>query len=427
MKKLFFGIMIIALISLSISSQSILIKSPKGGSKWVPGKSMEINWTAQGKMNKDVKITLLGAIARTQIMKISVKTPNDGNFRWSIPKSIGGGNYFIRVKTVDNKVTKDSGKVFIGFEKKKDPPVNSNTPNYNPNAANIIQPQLVKQKKNVLVVDPVVVTFKPERETINYGESVKLFFHYKKAMKAHIYNRTVYTGDLLKNPKFPEFNSFIIVKPEKTSRFEVNVFSAFKSITRECFVTVKGGPPTPPPPPPSTGKLPQVTLFKAVPKVVDFGKGTTLKLKATNASSIVITDPKGIKVFTWTGSTSATVNKDIPVKLYKEKNTYKLVASNSQGNHSGAAWATWKSVIRDFSIKSVNNQYITFKYDYSLAETAYIKKLNTNTNKWDKVLTLHCYGISCARERKVKFSLGKYRLELIGSQGIVYSSILKIH
>ncbi len=421
MKKIFFGVVIIALITVSISSQSILIKSPKGGSKWVPGNSMPIVWTANGNMDKYVKISVYTSPGGKQVLKIVAQTENDGNFNWNIPGDFYGGDYFIRVKTLNNKVWKDSGKVFIGNEVKNKNPGNSNLPYVNPNAGNTLHPKYMS--RNTLVVEPIIVKFIAEKGTINYGESVKLFFHYKDIMKAHIYNRTIAQGNLLKNPKFPEFDSYIIVKPEKTSRFELNVSSAFKTIFKTCIVTVKGGP-APPPPPPPAKKLPEVTLFKAVPKVVDFGKGTILKLQATNAAIIIITDPEGNKVFDWKGLPSVVHNKNIPVKLYSENNTYKLLAKNNNGEYTSATWANWKSVIREFRVKSVNSQYIVFKYDYSLAEPAYIKMLNTNTNKWDIVLTLHCYGLSCARERSVKYRPGKYRLELIGSQGIVRSNAL---
>jgi hypothetical protein len=107
MKKLSFLIFLIYIFWSSISySQTIRITNPRSGSIWYKGNTYTITWTATGSMNVKVKIRLYQG--DTKILGITDSTANNGSYAWTIPTSLVPGNYYIRVKTIDNKVFDDS-------------------------------------------------------------------------------------------------------------------------------------------------------------------------------------------------------------------------------------------------------------------------------------------------------------------------------
>ena len=46
---------------------------------------------------------------------------------------------------------------------------------------------------------------------------------------------------------------------------------------------------------------------------------------------------------------------------------------------------------------------------------------------WDTISELKCYSESCQKDVEVKFALGKYKLVLIGKEGVFESNVLKVH
>ena len=112
-----------------LNSQTITITSPKAGSNWYYGKSYTISWTKTGSMHEFVKIRLLNETGTTKILEISNRTINNGNFRnWKVPDSIPSGKYVIRVKTVDDAVSDDSGKFNISKTSYSPKPIKTTQP-----------------------------------------------------------------------------------------------------------------------------------------------------------------------------------------------------------------------------------------------------------------------------------------------------------
>lgn len=92
----------------SIVGTSITVMAPTAGTKWQRGVVHTITWTKTGALNANVKIRLYkGTVLSLTIVST---TANDGSFNWKIPASLVlANNYKIRVNTVDNLVTGDSG------------------------------------------------------------------------------------------------------------------------------------------------------------------------------------------------------------------------------------------------------------------------------------------------------------------------------
>jgi 5-hydroxyisourate hydrolase-like protein (transthyretin family) len=91
----------------------IVVTSPHNGDVWHKGNSAGyvIRWTKRGAMNANVKIRLYRG--KELISRIVDNTPNDGEYRWVIPREVGVGKYKIMVKTVDNAVFNDSAPFTI--------------------------------------------------------------------------------------------------------------------------------------------------------------------------------------------------------------------------------------------------------------------------------------------------------------------------
>jgi len=95
-----------------VFSQSITVTSPSGGDAWVKGSTPTIAWTKSGTMDANVKITLRNTDGSLHSV-ITMSTPNDGNYPWTVPASLANGDYRIRVKTVDNSVTDDGDQFSV--------------------------------------------------------------------------------------------------------------------------------------------------------------------------------------------------------------------------------------------------------------------------------------------------------------------------
>ncbi len=88
-------------------AQTVTVTSPQSGQVWYKGQTYTITWTKSGTMNSKVKIRLYQGA--TKVLSITDSTENDGSFIWTIPTNLTAGDYFIRVKTIDNLVYGNSG------------------------------------------------------------------------------------------------------------------------------------------------------------------------------------------------------------------------------------------------------------------------------------------------------------------------------
>ncbi len=109
MKKLYLILTILLVSATFIFGQTITVTSPAAGDEWITGSSHNITWIKTGRMNDDVKIRVYNA-AGAKVLDIVDNTDNDGSYEgWRVPGSLPEGTYTIRVKTIDNRVTGDSG------------------------------------------------------------------------------------------------------------------------------------------------------------------------------------------------------------------------------------------------------------------------------------------------------------------------------
>jgi hypothetical protein len=107
--------LMVSILALSISAlahaQRITLTAPAAESVWNINRTYTITWTTRGDMIDRVKIFLLAGGSRALV--ITSTTPNSGSYSWTVPDSQPPGRYSIRVRTVDNAVTGDSGAFSI--------------------------------------------------------------------------------------------------------------------------------------------------------------------------------------------------------------------------------------------------------------------------------------------------------------------------
>lgn len=105
---------------ISLSRSGITVTDPHKGTIWFKGAGAIVNWTRTVKMDSSVRILLYPYAPRKTLSKpdlrltdrlghtITPGTPNDGNFKWSVPKKIASGLYLVVVETLDGKFRGES-------------------------------------------------------------------------------------------------------------------------------------------------------------------------------------------------------------------------------------------------------------------------------------------------------------------------------
>lgn len=86
---------------------SIAVTSPASGASWCKGQAYNITWTKTGSVDAQVKIRLQDSGSTTNILSIADNVAGN-SYSWTIPNSVGNGNYRIRVRTMDNEIIGDS-------------------------------------------------------------------------------------------------------------------------------------------------------------------------------------------------------------------------------------------------------------------------------------------------------------------------------
>ena len=129
MKRLLIFVAAILTVFCITYGQSITVTSPAAGDGWITGSTHDIAWTKAGRMHEFVKIRLFN-VAGARVLAISDRAENNGLFRnWRIPGTIPPGDYTIRVKTLDDDVSDDSGVFSIsGPETDISPEITVNMP-----------------------------------------------------------------------------------------------------------------------------------------------------------------------------------------------------------------------------------------------------------------------------------------------------------
>lgn len=111
MKRIFFILIFIFIISGVASAGVLTVTSPAAGSSWCIDQQANpvlITWNEIPKDHQNVKIRLFDSTLANQILKITDNTPNDGSYNWVIPANIPPGQYRIRVKSTDDQASGNS-------------------------------------------------------------------------------------------------------------------------------------------------------------------------------------------------------------------------------------------------------------------------------------------------------------------------------
>lgn len=106
MKKAVCLMVLFGILTLALSGQTIIVTSPAAGNTWCVGGTYTITWTKSGNMDARVLIRLKNG--NSVLLTISSDTANSGTFPWTIPAQVAPGQYYVRVKTLNNAVTGDS-------------------------------------------------------------------------------------------------------------------------------------------------------------------------------------------------------------------------------------------------------------------------------------------------------------------------------
>ncbi len=87
---------------------SITVTSPTSNDRWEKGTTHNITWDREGNLSANVKINVFrNSILQGNFVE-QLTGPNSGTYSWTIPNGYTSGNYVLRIKTDDNKVSDDS-------------------------------------------------------------------------------------------------------------------------------------------------------------------------------------------------------------------------------------------------------------------------------------------------------------------------------
>lgn len=96
------------LFAIFVTPPSLTVTTPAAGVKWATGSVRAITWTRTGTMDANVRIELWRNGVKA--LDIAASTANDGGYDWLIPASLAAAsNYIVRVTTLDNAISDDSG------------------------------------------------------------------------------------------------------------------------------------------------------------------------------------------------------------------------------------------------------------------------------------------------------------------------------
>ncbi|MGD8534868.1 MAG: Ser-Thr-rich GPI-anchored membrane family protein [Candidatus Aminicenantes bacterium] len=101
MKKLIFTFLAVFILIGFVFSQNVTLSQPNPASKWMKGKTYTIQWTRPGRMPSHVEISIMSPENRRFTRLIVKRTPNNGQYKWTVPQDIPAGKYEVRLKTVD--------------------------------------------------------------------------------------------------------------------------------------------------------------------------------------------------------------------------------------------------------------------------------------------------------------------------------------
>jgi hypothetical protein len=113
MKKAIWLLIFCGTLGTMLAGQTINVYSPKTGDYWVAPDKYTIKWKATGSMDSFVTIRLRNSSGLVQVL--ADKTENDGSFDCPFSNPVPApGKYYIRVRTLSDGVTGDSGEFSFG-------------------------------------------------------------------------------------------------------------------------------------------------------------------------------------------------------------------------------------------------------------------------------------------------------------------------
>ena len=100
------------LFAITVTAPAITMTAPVAGANWAVGTAHAITWTKAGALDANVRVELFKGGVKA--LDIAATTPNDGSHDWTVPTSLGdGSDYVVRVTTLDDAVSADSGAFTI--------------------------------------------------------------------------------------------------------------------------------------------------------------------------------------------------------------------------------------------------------------------------------------------------------------------------
>jgi C1A family cysteine protease len=100
------------LFAVTVTQPAITVTAPGAGADWKTGSAQVITWTRAGALDDNVRIELFkGGV---KLSDITASAANNGSYDWLLPGSLAdGSDYVVRVTTLDNVVSADSGMFSI--------------------------------------------------------------------------------------------------------------------------------------------------------------------------------------------------------------------------------------------------------------------------------------------------------------------------
>ena len=107
-------------------AQQITVTQPAAGVTWNMGGTYVIQWTSTGTTKPTVKIMLWKD--GTFVTDIVESTPNNGSYSWTIPTTLGPGNYKVRVRTIGDNIVGIGPAFNIASASSSTPPIKVTRP-----------------------------------------------------------------------------------------------------------------------------------------------------------------------------------------------------------------------------------------------------------------------------------------------------------
>lgn len=104
MRRIIIFVITILVVSSALPARTITITEPGAGWGWTIGETRHIRWNGPTNMNPFVKIHLVRSENMSLVLEIRGNTPNDGDFTWTLPRSLSAGEYKIKILSTDNSV-----------------------------------------------------------------------------------------------------------------------------------------------------------------------------------------------------------------------------------------------------------------------------------------------------------------------------------